>query len=250
MELTNSIRKMVCGLDKAKNRREENVFMAEGSKCVLDMLPYFGVKFIIASPLWIDANAAVLDMSCAIAVSPRELQRMSRLSTASDVIAVFEIPEPDCSPVRANELVLALDSVQDPGNLGTIIRVADWFGIRRILCSESTVDAYNPKVVMATMGALSRVKVRYGGLCDMLSHYDGPIFGTFLDGDNLYSSSVSSSGVIVMGNEGKGISSEVSKYITQKITIPSYPPYAETSESLNVGMAAAIVVSEFRRRIM
>ena len=148
-------------------------------------------------------------------------------------------------------LSLVLDRIQDPGNLGTIMRIADWFGIRQIICSHDTVDVFNPKVVQATMGAISRVKVVYEDLPEFLkSNPDVPCYGTFLDGENLYGTELSAHGFIVMGNEGQGISDEVARLTGRRLTIPSYPVGVATSESLNVGMATAIVVGEFRRRMM
>jgi TrmH family RNA methyltransferase len=147
-----------------------------------------------------------------------------------------------------NELVLMLDGVQDPGNLGTIARIADWFGIRNILCSAETADIYNPKAVQATMGALARVKFHYTDLLQLLSQYDGPVYGTFLDGENIYGQELSENGIIVMGNEGKGISQGVGEMINRRLYIPNYPIGTQTTESLNVAIATSIVCAEFRRR--
>ena len=144
-------------------------------------------------------------------------------------------------------VLVALDGVQDPGNLGTIIRTCDWSGIHHIICSRETADCYNPKVVQATMGALSRVKVHYVDLPMVLDKLNMPIYVTALDGDNLYDATLSESGIIVMGNEGNGISLEVRQLISHPLLIPSYPAGEATSESLNVGIATAIVLAEFRR---
>ena len=180
-----------------------------------------------------------------------QLDRMSNLTTASDVIAVYEMPDVRLDEVDLRSgLTIVLDGVQDPGNLGTIMRIADWFGIYNIVCSEGTVDVYNPKVVQATMGAISRVRVFYTSLHDLFERYaDLPVFGTFLEGENIYGADLSETGFIVMGNEGTGISPEVKQFATRKLLIPSWPGDVPTSESLNVGMATAIVVSEFRRRM-
>jgi TrmH family RNA methyltransferase len=153
--------------------------------------------------------------------------------------------------LKDKQLILALDSVQDPGNMGTIIRIADWFGIKNIVCSTTTVDVYNSKTVQSTMGALARVAVHYVDLVEFLKqcrNCDYPIYGTFLDGESIYTKKLSSHGVIVMGNEGKGVSKEVASEIGEKLLIPSYPVDVVTSESLNVAVATAIVCSEFRRR--
>jgi len=147
---------------------------------------------------------------------------------------------------------LALDGVQNPGNLGTIIRLADWFGISDIYCSPDTADCYNPKVVQATMGAILRVRVHYLPLADFLAKTAAektPVYGTMLDGENIYSTTLSANGVIVMGNEGKGVSEECARSFTHRLLIPSYPPERQGSESLNVAMATGIVCAEFRRRM-
>ena len=153
----------------------------------------------------------------------------------------------------AGDLCLALDGVQDPGNLGTIIRLADWFGIKNILCSEDTVDLYNPKTIQATMGAIARIRLHYGNLPNYLqwaNEMEIPVYGTFLEGEAIYSASLSPNGIIVMGNEGKGISDDVEPFIQYKIHIPNFPADRMTSESLNVAMATSITCSEFRRRMM
>ncbi|KAA6342762.1 23S rRNA (uridine(2479)-2'-O)-methyltransferase, partial [termite gut metagenome] len=179
-----------------------------------------------------------------------ELSRCSLLKAPQQVLAVFEQPQYqlNLTPVRKS-LSLALDDVQDPGNLGTIIRIADWFGIEHVFCSSGTADVYSPKVVQATMGAIARVKVHYVTLPELVrSLGDIPVYGTFLDGENIYTQSLSANGVIVMGNEGNGISKDTESFINRRLFIPSYPPERETSESLNVAVATAIVCAEFRRR--
>ena len=145
--------------------------------------------------------------------------------------------------------ILVLDNIQDPGNLGTIIRIADWFGIKHIICSHGTVDVYNTKTIQSTMGALTRVKVHYVDLPLELSKVECPIYVTALDGENINKSSLTRNGVIVMGNEGNGVSAEVMAVANKKLLIPSYPPERPTSESLNVSVATAIVVSMFRSQI-
>ena len=168
----------------------------------------------------------------------------------SSAIAVYEIPNYTLNLASLDgRLSLALDGIQDPGNLGTIMRTADWFGISDILCSHSTADVWNPKVVQATMGAISRVKMHYCDLPEIMRAIRIPIYGTFLDGDNIYGANLTAEGIIVMGNEGNGISDEVSKYIGHRLTIPSFSHGNETSESLNVAIATAITVSEFRRHL-
>ena len=172
-------------------------------------------------------------------------KRCRKFLSSPDVLAVYRIPEYHLNiETLKKELVLALDTVQDPGNLGTIVRLADWFGIRHIVCSPDTADLYNPKVVQATMGALARVKVYYRSLPDFLSQVDSSVvYGTFI-----YHTSLTKSGVIVMGNEGNGISVKLEPYIGKRLYIPNYPVGQPTSESLNVAVAAAITCAEFRRR--
>lgn len=248
MEVTNGIIKWVHSLAQKKNRDNERCFVAEGTKCVLDTLGAFRLRGLFCTENWL-RNHNIED---ADVVSSSQIERMSMLKTPTEVIAVYEMPDYDVDlSETVRNLNLALDNVQDPGNLGTIIRIADWFGINDIYCSVDTVDVYNPKVVQATMGAISRVRVHY---CDLPGLFgtlkDVPVFGTFLDGDSIYEEKLGSNGFIVMGNEGKGISPEVEKYVGKRLLIPSYPVGVVTSESLNVGMATAIVVSEFRRRMI
>jgi TrmH family RNA methyltransferase len=186
-----------------------------------------------------------------IEVTQEELTRASLQKTPQDVLAIFEQPSYEMqADVISQSLCLALDDVQDPGNLGTIIRVADWFGIEHIFCSQGTVDVYNPKTIQATMGALARVKLHY---CDLPSFIaslkDIPVYGTFLDGDNMYEKKLTPHGLVVMGNEGNGVSAEVANLVNERLYIPNYPPQRETSESLNVAMATGIICAEFRRRM-
>lgn len=248
MQLTNSFRKLTASLSSARERRLSGLFKAEGTKCVLDTLPHFRLEALMATAAWVEKHPQLA--AEVTVVTNRDLERMSSLATSSDVIAVYRIPVLELNQeLLKTELAVALDSVQDPGNLGTIMRTADWFGVRTIICSHDTVDLFNPKVVQATMGAISRVKVHYCNLTEVLSALPKEsIYGTFIGGDNIYSSSLTSTGVIVMGNEGKGISAEIAKLIERRITIPSYPASEPTSESLNVAIATAITLSEFRRR--
>ncbi len=243
--------KYIHSLELKKNRKEEGVFIAEGHKLVGDLLGHFPCKLIVALPNWLEKNPKVTADEI-IEVTPDELSRASLLKTPQDVLAIFEQPHYETSTdVMKHSLCLALDDVQDPGNLGTIIRLADWFGIENIFCSHGTVDVYNPKVIQATMGALARVKLHYCDLVKLITSVkDIPIFGTFLDGNNIYGEDLSKNGLIIMGNEGNGVSKEVSKLINKKLYIPNYPTSRETSESLNVAIATAIVCAEFRRRSM
>lgn len=253
MELTAALRKDVARLAKAKYRRELGLFVAEGTKCVLDTLPHFRCRYLFATEAWLDGHAGVLPAAVeAIRVKQSDIERMSSMTSPQPVMAVYEIPEDSPLPSGAgdNELIVALDRVQDPGNLGTILRLCDWFGVRHVLAAHDTADVYSPKVVQATMGAISRVQVHYCDLAAELSRLGAtmPVYGTFLDGDNLYRCNLQRSrGVIVMGNEGRGICPEVEATVSHRLLIPSYPPDEPTSESLNVAMATAIMLAEFRR---
>ena len=241
--------KKIHALDMRKFRRNERLFVAEGPKLVDELCATMKPVYIAALPEWISENAKIVSGTEYDIVSPDELQRASLQKNPQQVIALFPIPEHRfCTEQLRDELVLMLDGVQDPGNLGTIARIADWFGIRNILCSTETADIYNPKAVQATMGALARVKFHYTDLLQLLSQYDGPVYGTFLDGENIYGQELSENGIIVMGNEGKGISQGVGEMINRRLYIPNYPIGTQTTESLNVAIATSIVCAEFRRR--
>ncbi|MBQ2044478.1 MAG: RNA methyltransferase [Bacteroidaceae bacterium] len=241
--------KKIHALDMRKFRRNERLFVAEGPKLVDELCATMKPVYIAALPEWISENAKIISGTEYDIVTPDELQRASLQKNPQQVIALFPIPEHRfCTEQLKNELVLMLDGVQDPGNLGTIARIADWFGIRNIICSTETADIYNPKAVQATMGALARVKFHYTDLLQLLSQYDGPVYGTFLDGENIYGQELSENGIIVMGNEGKGISQGVGEMINRRLYIPNYPIGTQTTESLNVAIATSIVCAEFRRR--
>ena len=241
--------KYIHSLELKKNRKEEGAFVAEGHKLVGELLGHFPCRILLATRLWLDEHPNVKAQEV-IEVTQDELSRASLLKTPQDVLAVFGQPQYPMEPeIISNSLCLALDDVQDPGNLGTIIRVADWFGIEHIFCSQGTVDVYNPKTVQATMGALARVKLHYCNLPSLIASLnDVPVYGTFLDGKDMYRETLSTNGLIVMGNEGNGIGQEVASLINRKLYIPNYPPQRETTESLNVAMATGIICAEFRRR--
>ncbi len=252
--------KYVRSLEQKKHRTAEGVFVAEGWKLVSDIVDFFEPVYIAATAEWLSGNKELVDAFCRRCpslnvdeVTDEELRRISMLETPQQVLAVFRQRDDRCpmSEVASGNLCLALDGVQNPGNMGTIVRIADWFGIEHIYCSSACADIYNPKTVQATMGALARVKVHYVNLVDELSALpdDIPVYGTFLDGDNMYSAALSSNGVVVMGNEGRGISPEVEKCVSARILIPNYPADRPTSESLNVAIATSIVCAEFRRRM-
>ena len=232
--------KLVKSLQLKKFRDELGLFVAEGEKCVSELAKSFELVHLYRE----GENA-----------TRAEIEQISGLRTPQGVIGIFKKRQISNFKFQISDLVLALDGIQDPGNLGTIIRTCDWFGVHDIFCSRDTADCYNPKVVQATMGALARVRIHYVDLPAWLAEQQCPIFGTLLDGKNMYDvlssinrqSSIVQSSIIVMGNEGNGISSAVRQLITHPIRIPSYPKNAETSESLNVSIATAIVLAEFRR---
>ena len=285
MRISKNQIKFIRSLSQKKVRDSEQLFLAEGEKCVRELLQSFE-PFLIAS-------SSPLSGINTLEATEMEIQQMSQLRHPQGVVAVFKMPTmvdlnaafkmpeladlnaafkmPELADLnasfkmlisqeatKASGLILALDGVQDPGNLGTIIRTADWFGIEEIICSQDTVDCWNPKVVQATMGALARVHVHYINLYSFIlnvlqSNQDGnnyPIYGTLLDGKNMYSPDAIPSkqrGIIIMGNEGNGISSAIRSLITHPLYIPSFPAERPTSESLNVGIATAIILAEFRR---
>ena len=241
--------KYIHSLESKKVRKEENVFLAEGTKLVQDLIGYFECETIIATKKWIETHRDA-QANEIIEVNKELLTKASLLKTPQEVLAVFKQPTYKIdSTILNTKLCLALDNIQDPGNLGTIIRVADWFGIEDIFCSTTTVDVFNPKVVQATMGAIARVRIHYMALPDLIANnINVPIFGTFLDGDNIYQEKLPNNGLIVMGNEGNGISEEIEQLVNKRLYIPNYPMTRDTSESLNVAIATSIVCAEFRRQ--
>ena len=239
--------KFVHQLELKKFRKQEGLFIAEGHKVVSDLLKAgYPPKQLFATAEWIAANP----VAGAIEVTNAELTKLSLQQHPQQVLALFPIPQaqPQLSIVNC-KLSILLDNVQDPGNLGTIIRIADWFGIDTIFCSEGTVDAWNPKVVQATMGSIARVHLIYIDTMQLLDSLpkDFPVYGTFLDGENIYTQELSQQGLIVMGNEGNGISDAVRARVTHKLLIPDFHK-GPTADSLNVAIATAITCSEFRRR--
>lgn len=233
-------------------RDEHHLFLAEGVKILRDILPYFEAEFVCATDEAYDEIQSLTKTHVERA-SSAEIDKMTQLQSAPKALALLKMPERtlDFESI-SKSLILALDGVQDPGNVGTILRIADWFGIKTVLCSQQTADIYNPKTIQATMGAIARVSVSYVDLPSTLqtlkSQYNMPIYGTFLDGKNMYETELTSNGVIVMGNEGNGVTSEIDKMSDHRLYIPNYPVGSPTSESLNVSVATAIVCAEFRRR--
>ena len=240
--------KYIRSLELKKNRNKEGKFVAEGFKVVDDLLALQPADLIVATQEWLHGKH-LADQTEVIEVTEEELKKVSFLQHPQQVLAVFRQDTSGDYSINTNELSLALDGVQDPGNLGTIIRIADWFGITHIYCSQDTADVYNPKVVQATMGSIARVKVEYGNLLGLVESLpaDVPVYGTLLDGDNIYQQQLENRGLIVMGNEGKGISPALAKKVNHRLLIPNFPEGRATADSLNVAIATAITCSEFRR---
>ena len=240
--------KYIRSLELKKNRNKEGKFVAEGFKVVDDLLALQPADLIVATQEWLHGKHFA-DQTEVIEVTEEELKKVSFLQHPQQVLAVFRQATSGDYSINTSELSLALDGVQDPGNLGTIIRIADWFGITHIYCSQDTADVYNPKVVQATMGSIARVKVEYGNLLALVESLpaDVPVYGTLLDGDNIYQQTLENRGLIVMGNEGTGISPALAKKVNRKLLIPNFPEGRATADSLNVAIATAITCSEFRR---
>ncbi len=248
MGLSRNKIKLIRSLKEKKFRDEHQLFVAEGDKLVSELLKNSRCYFLAALPEWLDTHPDISADEIIIA-SEVELNRATFMKTPPPVIALFHQPNHGIEQLDIKGgISLALDGVQDPGNVGTIVRIADWFGIEQIICSSDTADIYNPKTVQATMGAIARVKVIYTDMARFLREQEQlPIYGTFLDGHNIYKEVLPDTGIVVLGSEGKGISREVEKRVTRRLYIPSFPPGRATSESLNVATAAAIICSEFRR---
>ena len=244
--------KYIHSLSNKKRRNADNVYVAEGPKIVADILIRQRAKTLIATEEWLEANATLSQRSDeTICITEEELHKISQQPSPQKVLGVFSQQHPVIEAADiAKKLVLALDGVQDPGNLGTIIRIADWFGIDTIVCSQDTVDVYNPKVIQATMGSIARVNVVYTSLCSFIEalppYY--PVYATLLDGKDIYQTQLAEYGMIVMGNEGNGISAEVKAVISNKLLIPTFATSVDKADSLNVAIATAIVCSEFRRK--
>ena len=232
--------KLINSLQQKKYRKLHNLFIAEGKKVIQELIDAnFSLEHLFVTKENLFDSKYNFEL-----ISDNDLKKISALTTANDCLAVFKIKEVNSH--SSSGLELALDNIKDPGNIGTIIRLCDWFGISKIVCTEETVDIYNPKVVQATMGSLARVVVLYTNLADYLKTTDLEIFGTFMEGTNIYKTELPSKGIIVMGNEANGISTEIENLVTQKISIPRFGSLQQT-ESLNVATATAVILSEFKR---
>lgn len=235
--------KLISSLQQKKYRIAHQLFIAEGVKGINELLQSnFELEHLYVT---IDEFRTVSTTQKTV-ISDADLKKISALTTPNTCLAVFKIPKE--KPVLTKGLIVALDTIRDPGNMGTILRLCDWFGINQVVCSKETVDLYNPKVVQATMGSIARVNVNYLNLKNFLETTSLPVYGTFMDGENLYNSEITNEGIIILGNEANGISSEIEAMVTKRITIPRFGNLQQT-ESLNVATATAIVLSEFKRRV-
>ncbi len=243
---------LISSLTVKKYRSENNLFIAEGHKIVSELLSSnLEIKYLIYNEdKEIPSNSGNYEI---FLTDDLGMKKISNLKTPSSVLAVVEIPKRDlnCFSLK-DKLTMCVDDIQDPGNLGTIIRICDWFGIENLICSNNSADLYNPKVIQATMGAFLRVNVFYENLVEFIPEYtkitSQKCFGTFLEGENIYTAELPNSGLFVLGNEGNGISAEVESLINYKLFIPPFAKSDAHAESLNISIAAAIVCSEFRRR--
>lgn len=233
--------KLITGLHQKKQRSANQLFFAEGVKVIQELLQSnFELEHLYTTL----NDFETVQPSKHTLINEQELKKISALATPNSCLAVFKIPAEN--KIIDSGLIIALDDIRDPGNLGTILRLCDWFGIKQIICSKETVDIYNPKVVQATMGSIARVNVNYIDLKTFITQTKLPVFGTFMDGENIYQSSLPQSGIIIMGNEANGISAEIEKIVTSRISIPRFGELQKT-ESLNVATATAIILSEFKR---
>ena len=248
--------KYVNSLKQKKFREEHNLFIAEGTKIVPELLVSgISVKQVYATSDFFRTTKIATNIE-RFEIKENELERISALMTPNEVLAVCETPHYQLQiDSLKNKLTLVLDDIKDPGNLGTIIRIADWFGIENIICSNDTVDAFNPKVVQATMGSISRIKIYYADLAEFfqlqIENFKLTVYGALLEGENIYTKKLSSEAFIVIGNESKGISEKLLPFITDRVSIPSFSHYKTVSgeaESLNAAIATSIICSEFRRR--
>lgn len=244
--------KFINSLKNKKFRFFHRQFIAEGEKIVQELLiSDFKINKIIATEEWFQMWKTNIPKGTElISTDAAGIKKVSDQKTSGNVLAVIEIPDKQYNQFEIeNELSIALDDIQDPGNLGTIIRTADWFGVKNIFCSQNSVDVYNPKVVQSTMGAIFRVNVWYIDLKEFLEKYHTKlkIYGTYLNGKNIYDVSISKTGIIVFGNESKGINENLSPFISELLYIPTYSKLEIKSESLNLAASVAVILAEFKR---
>lgn len=234
--------KFIKNLQQKKYRLQNRLFVVEGVKTVVELLasslePY---RIYVTDVSVLEPVSSEVEI-----ISEAELKKMSGLATPNKVLGVFHFPQ--AQAVDYSGWVLALDDVRDPGNLGTIVRLCDWFGVRHLICSPNTVDCYNPKTLQATMGSISRVNIVYRDLPSVIVESGLNVYGTFMDGESIYGTSLPNSGILIMGNEANGISATIEKLVDKRISIPQFGP--KTAESLNVATATAILISEIRRSL-
>ncbi len=252
--LSKSKIKLIQSLNLKKNRDESGVFLVEGNKMVEEAIRSgFEIEFLACTSGFADQHPEIgRRANNCVETDSETISKASLLKNPQEALAIVVQQKnltPEINP--ENELCLALDFIQDPGNLGTILRIADWFGISQVVCSENTVDVFNPKVVQASMGSIFRIKTgvtELSGFIKRATNKGIPVYGTFLEGKNIYKESLTSTGIIVLGNEGNGISEPISRLISHKLLIPSFSANENKPESLNVAVAAAICCSEFRRK--
>lgn len=235
--------KWITSLQLKKYRLENQLFIAEGVKVIQELLQS---NFVLEDLFATEEVFNSFSVNNKMVVTEAEMKKITALSSPSSCLAVFQMPKE--TKISNQGLIVALDDIRDPGNLGTIIRLCDWFGIEQMICSKETVDVFNPKVVQATMGSLARVNIQYLDIQEFISNSSLPIFGTFMDGNNIYSEDLANDGIIIFGNEANGISAEIEKLVTNRIAIPRFGKLQKT-ESLNVATATAIILSEFCRRL-
>ncbi len=231
--------KLIKRLSQKKYRQQDHLFIVEGIKGINEFLSSgFELFQLFTTEAIFDAPE-----SLTIQITETELKKISSLVNPNTALAIFKIPEPQ--PINQEGLIVALDAIRDPGNLGTIIRLCDWYGITELVCSNTTVDCYNSKVVQATMGSLTRVNINYLNLDEFITEQNTEIFGAFMDGQNVYLQKLPQKGILVMGNEANGISKSIEDIVNKKISIPQFG--TSKTESLNVATATAILLSEFKR---
>ena len=246
--------KLIQSLNRKKDRDESGFFLVEGNKMVEEALrSEYQIETLVCTAQFADQHPEIRSKAKELIEADRDsIQKASLLQNPQEALAIVMQPELNTLELNLNaELCLALDFIQDPGNLGTILRIADWFGITTVICSDNTVDVFNPKVVQASMGAIFRIKTGYNNLESFLSEASKskiPVYGTFMDGNNIYTESLTRNGIIVLGNEGNGISDSISRLVTRRISIPTFSTNPNKAESLNVAIAASICCSEFKRR--
>lgn len=245
MSISKSQIKLIASLQQKKQRQKHQLFVAEGVKVVEELLnSTFEVFQVFCTDMFLTSTSLMINEDLVTIISENNLKKISTLKTPNKVLGLFKIPKK--KTLEVSGFIIALDDINDPGNLGTIIRLCDWFGVTQLICSKNTVDCYNQKVVQASMGSLTRVQIDYLELTDYLTATKKECFITDMDGENVYKQQLPREGILIMGNEANGISEAIKKLVTTKISIPTFGTSHQT-ESLNVATATAIFLSEFKR---